>query len=87
MNIKKISSYCIIILAIAAMSYSLPIGFDKVFGQKIGNPLLFFSPVLEQFVYRESLGGHQFNYKDEDGKDNLLMIDVLKLHLGIQFLK
>ncbi len=67
MNIKKISRYCIIILAIAAMSYSLPIGFDKVFGQKIGNPLLFFSPVLEQFVYRESLGGHQFNYKDEDG--------------------
>lgn len=66
--ITLISRYSALFLAIIAMSYSLPAGFDKVFGQEIGNPLLFFSPLQKQFIYRESLGGHRFNYMSEDGK-------------------
>lgn len=65
--ITFISRYSALLLAIIAMSYSLPAGFDKVFGQKIGNPLLFFSPLQQQFIYRESLGGHRFNYMTEEG--------------------
>ena len=51
--ITLISRYSALFLAIIAMSYSLPAGFDKVFGQEIGNPLLFFSPLQKQFIYRE----------------------------------
>lgn len=65
--VTLISRYSAIILAIVAMSYGLPSGFDKVFGQKTGNPLLFFSPPQQQFIYRESLGGHRFNYMNEEG--------------------
>ncbi len=68
MMVTLISRYSTIILAIIAMSYALPAGFDKVFGQNIGNPLLFFSPLQKQFIYRESLGGHRFNYMNEEGK-------------------
>ena len=57
---KHISRYSAVILAIVAMSYGLPAGFDKVFGQEVGNPLLFFSPPQKQFIYRESLGGASF---------------------------
>ena len=63
-----ISRYSIIVLAVVVMSYGLPAGFDKVFGQNAGNPLLFYSPVKQQFIYRESLGGHRFNYLSEDGQ-------------------
>lgn len=66
--VTLISRYSAILLAIVAMSYGLPAGFDKIFGQEIGNPLLFFSPPQQQFIYRESLGGHRFNYMNEDGK-------------------
>jgi len=62
-----ISRYSAIMLAIIAMSYGLPAGFDKVFGQEVGNPLLFFSPPQKRFIYRESLGGHRFNYMNEEG--------------------
>lgn len=62
-----VSRYSAIILAIFAMSYILPAGFDKIFVQQAGSPLLFFSPLQKQFIYRESLGGHRFNYINEDG--------------------
>ncbi|NOQ45836.1 MAG: hypothetical protein GQ559_04065 [Desulfobulbaceae bacterium] len=41
MMLAAFSRYSAIILAVLAMSYGLPAGFDKVFGQKTGNPLLF----------------------------------------------
>lgn len=65
--IRFISRYSGILLAIVAMSYAFPVGFDKVFVQEIGSPLLFFSPLQKQFIYRESLGGHRFNYMNESG--------------------
>lgn len=67
MMLAAFSRYSTIILAVLAMSYGLPAGFDKVFGQKAGDPLLFFSPLQKQFIYRESLGGHSFNYMNEEG--------------------
>ena len=66
--LSNISRGSALFLAVIAMSYALPAGYDKVFGKQVGNPLLFFSPLLEQFIYRESLGGHRFNYQREDGK-------------------
>jgi hypothetical protein len=62
-----VSRLSMLILAVMAMSYILPAAFDKVTGRKAEEPLLFFSPVLQKFVYQESLGGHRFIYADEDG--------------------
>jgi len=62
-----VSRLSMLILAVMAMSYILPAAFDKVVGRKAEEPLLFFSPVLQKFVYQESLGGHRFIYADEDG--------------------
>jgi Domain of unknown function (DUF4857) len=67
-TIETVSHYCLIISSILAMSYVLPAGFDKVFVSKATNPLLLFSPLEKQFVYRESLGGHRFNYANEEGR-------------------
>ncbi len=64
-----VSRYSAVVLAIVAMSYGLPAGFDKVLGKEVGNPLLFFSPTQKQFIYRESLGGHRFNYMTEEGTE------------------
>jgi hypothetical protein len=57
----------VLILAILTMSFFFPAGFDKVFTRQIDAPLLFYSPLLKQFIFQESLGNHQFNYMDEDG--------------------
>ncbi len=65
--LSLLSRYSAILLAVIALSYALPAGFDKVFVREAGNPLLFFSPLQNQFIYRESLGGHQFNYLNEQG--------------------
>ncbi len=66
--LKTLSRLSFLVLAILAMSYILPLSFDKVFGKHNEDPLLFYSPVLHQFVYQESLGGHRFNYLDEEGR-------------------
>lgn len=61
------SRYSTILLAVFTMMIVLPAAFDKAINLKPGNPLLFYSPLKEQFIYRESLGGHNFNYQSEDG--------------------
>lgn len=66
--LSKLSRFSALFLSVTAMSYALPAGYDTVFGKQAGNPLLFFSPLLEQFLYRESMGGHRFRYQSEDGK-------------------
>ncbi len=65
--LKTLSRFSALVLAVLAMGYILPAGFDKVFVRQADEPLLFYSPVLERFIYQESLGGHQFEYRDEDG--------------------
>lgn len=57
------------ILAVLALSFLLPAIFDKVGGSGSDEPLLFYSPLLETFIYQESLGGHQFLYRDEQGRE------------------
>lgn len=66
MLLSVVSRYSAVVLAIIALSYSLPAGFEKVFSHEVGNPLLFYSPLEKQFIYRESLGSHQFNYLSEE---------------------
>ena len=65
---RHLPRYALLLLAILVMSHFLPQGYDKIFGQAKGQPLLFFSPISKSFIYRESLGGHQFNYLDDQGK-------------------
>ncbi len=66
---QKVSRFSLLLLSVFSLSYALPIFFDTITMQERGNPLLFYSPLLEKFIYRESLGGHQFQYRDETGKD------------------
>lgn len=64
----SLSRYSMILLAVLAMGYALPAAFNQVFGNDPGSPLLFFSPLQKRFVYQESLGGHNFNYRSEEGE-------------------
>ncbi len=68
MMFQQISRISILILGIFALSYGLPPVFDAIFLQDKGNPLLFFSPLSERFIYRESLPGQQLNYQDQTGR-------------------
>ncbi|GAB6057578.1 DUF4857 domain-containing protein [Desulfonatronum parangueonense] len=64
-----LSRWSMILLAVLALSFLLPTTFDKIAATRVDEPLLFYSPLLEGFIYQESLGGHRFNYRDEDGND------------------
>jgi hypothetical protein len=65
---STVSRLSILLLAVLAMSFALPAGFDKLFHRHIDDPLLFYSPVLQQFIYQKSLGDHRHAYRDEDGR-------------------
>lgn len=63
-----IARYSLLLLTILALASILPTGFDTVFPRHTTKPQLFYSPVLNQFIYQESLGSHQFHYEDEAGR-------------------
>jgi len=65
---KAASRLSILLLAVLAMSFALPAGFDKAFYRSVDDPLLFFSPGLRQFIHQESMGGHLHEYRDEEGR-------------------
>lgn len=65
--LTTLTRYSTVILALVALWYGPPAVFDRMLGEEAGNPLIFFSPLRERFLWRESLGGHQFNYQDEEG--------------------
>lgn len=66
-RIARWSSVLLTILLLAAWWPTLK---DLLFEYRFGKTQLFYSPVLERFVYKEMLGeGHQFVYRDQDGKD------------------
>jgi hypothetical protein len=67
--LTPVSRWSATILAVLALIFLLPAIFDKVGGSGGDEPLLFFSPLLEEFIYQESLGGHQFLYRDEQDRD------------------
>ena len=64
-----LSRYSLILLAVLVGSYLLPAAYWKIFGSEKGRTMLFYSPMKEQFVYRDYLGSHQFHYRDEEGND------------------
>ncbi|SMP66667.1 protein of unknown function [Desulfonatronum zhilinae] len=67
--VSRWSTTVLAVLAVLALSFLLPEIFDKVAGSGGDEPLLFYSPLSEGFIYQESLGGHQFVYRDEQGRD------------------
>jgi len=65
---RPITRFSLVLLTVLALAYLLPAAFDTVFPRHRTNPLLLYSPVLNQFIYQESLGNHQFHYQDETGQ-------------------
>lgn len=65
-----LARWSLLALAIALLAVWLPLGKDLLFEYRYGKTDLFYSPVIERFVYKELLGdGHQFVYRDETGTD------------------
>lgn len=65
-----LARWSLLVLAIALLAVWLPMGKDLLFDYRFGKTDLFYSPVIERFVYKELLGdGHQFVYRDEAGND------------------
>ena len=69
MTLNPLSRWAARILAVIAIFFILPALFDKIWTRKSEAPLVFFSPVQKAFVYQKSLGGHQFIYADERGRE------------------
>ncbi len=66
----RLSRFALLLLAVVVMSVFMPALYWLLFDKKMGKTQLFFSPVINKFVYREMVGeGHRFVTRDEDGKD------------------
>lgn len=66
----RIARWSLLVLTIVLLAVWLPWAKDLLFEYRFGKTDLFYSPVLEAFVYKELLGeGHQFVYRDEAGTD------------------
>ena len=57
----------ILLLAIIVMAITFPLFYGKMFAPKGGVTQLFYSPVIEKFIFREHLGEHAFRTEDEAG--------------------
>ena len=65
-----LARWSLLTLAIFLLALWLPRGKALLFEYRFGKTDLFYSPVVERFVYKELLGeGHQFVYRDEAGND------------------
>lgn len=65
----ELTNGCLVALTVAALLFALPALFDKVAGPPGEEPLVFYSPVLGQFIYQRSPGSHRFEYRDEEGRE------------------
>ncbi len=66
----RIARWSLLLLTVFLLAVWLPRAKDLLFEYRFGKTDLFYSPVLERFVYKELLGeGHQFVYRDQDGQD------------------
>ena len=66
----RLARWSLLILTILLLTIWLPLAKDLLFAYRFGKTQLFYSPVIERFVYTELLGeGHQFIYRDQDGRD------------------
>lgn len=67
---SHLARWSLLILTMLLLAIWLPPAWDLLFGYRFGKTQLFYSPVIERFVYTEQLGeGHQFVYRDQDGRD------------------
>ena len=64
----RLSRYAVIIISICIMAVYIPHFYWKVFGAFKWRTLLFYSPTLKKFVYKEVVAPHRFQYGDETGK-------------------
>ncbi len=66
----RIARWSLVLLTIFLLAAWWPVLKDLLFEYRFGKTQLFYSPVLERFIYTELIGeGHQFIYRDQDGKD------------------
>lgn len=66
----RLARWSLLVLIIFLLAVWLPVAKDFLFAYRFGKTQLFYSPVIERFVYTELLGaGHQFIYRDQNGKD------------------
>ncbi|MCP4576843.1 MAG: DUF4857 domain-containing protein [Deltaproteobacteria bacterium] len=75
----RISRWALLLLAVTVLSIFLPALYNMLFDRKMGKTQLFFSPVIQKFVYREMVGeGHRFTTRDEDGNEyNRMQFEML----------
>lgn len=65
-----LARWSLLLLTVFLLAVWLPLLKDLLFEYRFGKTDLFYSPVIERFVYKELLGeGHQFIYRDQDGND------------------
>ncbi len=64
---KKSGRYSLIAVTVVVLGLSLPVLFDLVFERRVNDPLMLYSPVINQFVSRIDLVGHRSLYLDENG--------------------
>lgn len=66
----RLARFSLLLLVVFLLAVWLPQLKGLLFEYRFGKTQLFYSPVIERFVYTELLGeGHQFVYRDQDGRD------------------
>ncbi|AHF02727.1 hypothetical protein MARPU_01795 [Marichromatium purpuratum 984] len=66
----RLARWALLLLTVFLLAVWLPQLHGLLAEQRLGKTRLFYSPVIERFVYTEQLGpGHQFVYRDENGTD------------------
>ncbi|EXJ14188.1 DUF4857 domain-containing protein [Imhoffiella purpurea] len=66
----RLARWSLLLLTILLLAIWIPQAKELLFDDRFGKTQLFYSPVIERFVYKELIGeGHQFVYRDQDGTD------------------
>jgi len=66
----RLARWSLLLLTVFLLAVWWPLLKDLLFEYRYGKTDLFYSPVIERFVYKELLGeGHRFIYRDQDGND------------------
>ncbi|TCT24041.1 DUF4857 domain-containing protein [Thiobaca trueperi] len=66
----RLARFSLLLLVVFLLAVWLPQLKGLLFEYRFGKTQLFYSPVIERFVYTELLDeGHQFVYRDQDGRD------------------
>ncbi|HMA62026.1 MAG TPA: DUF4857 domain-containing protein [bacterium] len=66
MNLKKLSRYAIILVLIISASVFLPRFYHKIVDKSTRSPIIYYSPVIEDFAFFQHTGGHMA-FKDGEG--------------------